>query len=146
MRLKLFVFRETKEPVKCILPKSLINYLLSIKYIMLYLCRSIVKGEKSFNAWPSESFQTIFAIMKVDIYKGKLYTVVQNKPDTIKSVIISWCFIGPKILYYGFIKMTVGILIMHNSSFWACILWLICLHICSLAEYQIHTPKNPEMW
>ena len=44
------------------------------------------------------------------------YTVAQNKPDTIKIGIISWCFIGPKILYYGVIDMTVGILIMHTFS------------------------------
>ena len=74
------------------------------------------------------------------------YTVAQNKPDTIKIGIISWCFIGPKILYYGVIGMTIGMLVMHYFSFWPCILCLICLHICTLAEYQIHAPKNPKMW
>ena len=74
------------------------------------------------------------------------YTVARNKPDTIKSVMISWCFIRPKILYHGVIGMTIENLIMHHLSFWPCILWLRYLHICTLAEYQIHAPKIPEIW
>ena len=73
-------------------------------------------------------------IFVICVFRGYLwnhlsYTEAQNKPDTTKSVLISWCFISPKFLYYGVIGMAIGILIMHHLRFWPCILCLRYLHI-----------------
>ena len=42
-------------------------------------------------------------------------------------------------MYDGVIGMTFEILIMHHFSFWPCILCLICVHICILAESPKYT-------